>query len=140
MRYVLLAALVLCGVAICAACTDARAAKPLGAPKHSCTICRGYPQTVRRWCPLVRELFGRNVRQRLHRSFSAAEARHALYIIWRESRGLPWVVNRSSGCTGLFQLLPGYSRGKYNLANPRSNVGLAAQLYCRRGWQPWAVY
>ena len=83
MRYVLLAALVLCGVAICAACTDARAAKPLGAPKHSCTICRGYQQSVKRWCPLVRELFGRNVRQRLHRSFSAAETRHALYIIWR---------------------------------------------------------
>ena len=81
-----------------------------------------------RWCVVI-----------LHRRATAAEIHRALVIIKRESRGKWRAVNRVSGAVGLFQLLPGYSRGKYDLRDPRTNCSLAAQLWVRRGWQPWRM-
>jgi len=94
------------------------------------------PQSVYRWHFMVHKYYQRWSLRVLHRRITNAEVHKALWIIYRESRGNPRAVNRYSHCTGLFQLLPGYSRGKYDLRDPRTNCSLAAQLYVRRGWQP----
>ena len=97
----------------------------------------GYP--VYRWRFYVHRYFDLWARRILRRRVSNAEIHHALVIIKRESGGNWRAVNPRSHCTGLFQLLPGYSRGKYNLLDPRTNCSLAAQLWVRRGWQPWRM-
>jgi hypothetical protein len=97
------------------------------------------PDSVERWRPLVRLYWDRWLVKYRHRHISAAEIRRALLIIQRESNGYPRAVNPVSGCAGLFQLLPGYARGRFDLFNPRTNISLAGMLYVRRGWRPWAL-
>jgi len=118
-----------------------RAAQSVGVPGDLAvrgSEARGdLPQSVYRWHLMVHKYWQRWSLRILHRRITNAEVHKALWIIYRESRGDPRAVNRYSGCAGLFQLLPGYSRGKYNLLDPRTNCSLAAQLYVRRGWAPW---
>ena len=95
----------------------------------------GYP--VYRWRFYVSKYWNLWARRILGRHVTNAEIHRALVIIKRESGGNWRAVNPRSHCTGLFQLLPGYSRGKYDLRDPRTNCSLAAQLWVRRGWAPW---
>lgn len=60
------------------------------------------------------------------------DAGTALRIIQCESGGNPNAYNRSSGATGLFQILHGPF-------DPIANVRLAFSMWSSRGWQPWAT-
>ncbi len=97
----------------------------------------GMPPSVARWAPTVNKYWGRWLWRYKHRCLTVTELRRALRVIRTESRGSPRARNPVTGCTGLFQLLPGYSRGVYDLRNARTNISLAGQLYVRRGWSPW---
>jgi len=101
--------------------------------------CRSVPAGAARWAHAVNRYWGRWLARYQHRRLTVSELRRALLIIWRESNGQPRVVNHSSGCAGLFQLLPAYGRGRYNLLQPQTNISLAGMLYVRRGWAPWAL-
>lgn len=54
----------------------------------------------------------------------------AYRIMMCESGGNANAYNRSSGATGLFQILHGPS-------DPAANVAAAFRMYQSRGWQPW---
>lgn len=54
----------------------------------------------------------------------------ACRILLCESNGDADAVNRSSGATGLFQILRGPT-------DPADNVALAHDMWAHRGWQPW---
>lgn len=54
----------------------------------------------------------------------------AYRIMMCESGGNANALNRSSGATGLFQILNGPS-------DPAANVATAFRMYQSRGWQPW---
>ncbi|GIV00823.1 MAG: hypothetical protein KatS3mg014_2438 [Actinomycetota bacterium] len=54
----------------------------------------------------------------------------ACRILWCESRGDP--AARNGRHVGLFQIADGP-------ADPAGNVALAASMWSRRGWQPWAA-
>lgn len=99
----------------------------------------GVPSGAAKWGQMTNGYWSRWLWKYRHRRLTVPELHKALLIIWRESNGRPGVVNSSSGCAGLFQLLPGHSRGKYNLLNPRTNISLAGMLYVRLSWRPWAL-
>lgn len=92
-----------------------------------------------KWGQMVNRYWSRWLWRYKHRRLTVPELHKALLVIWRESNGQPGCVNPSSGCTGLFQLLPAHARGKYNLKNPVTNISLAGMLYVRLGWRPWAA-
>lgn len=62
-----------------------------------------------------------------------------LYVIHRESRGYPQVVNSWSGCTGLLQILPSNVDEPWRLDEPRYNLKQGLRLYRSSGWSPWAL-
>ena len=82
--------------------------------------------SVRRWLPLLR-----------HEGWPKSQLSMALRVIYRESKGNPRLIG-SGGYHGLFQISWSFSRGRFNLRNPVTNVRVAKQLFSRRGWQPWA--
>ena len=82
--------------------------------------------SVRRWLPLLR-----------HEGWPKSQLPMALRVIYRESKGNPRLIG-SGGYHGLFQISWSFSRGRFNLRNPVTNVRVAKQLFSRRGWQPWA--
>jgi|GEM_PF-2220806 len=81
---------------------------------------------VRRWIPLLR-----------HEGWPKSQISMAMRVIYRESKGNPRLIG-SGGYHGLFQISWSFSRGRFDLRNPVTNVRVAKQLYSRRGWQPWA--
>lgn len=101
--------------------------------------CRRVPTAAARWAGLINKYWSRWLARIQHRHLAEAELHHALLIVWRESNGRPRARNPYSGCSGLFQLLPVYSRGKFDLMNPVTNISLAGELFSRRGWQPWRL-
>lgn len=136
---ILLVCLVGCAADAALRAGTAYGARPVGkpVPGHVCSTCRGLPACARRWCPAVRHYWGRWVRKYKHRRLTRTESRRALRVIYVESRGRAWACNSRTGCTGLFQLLPGHSRGIYNLRHGATNISLAGMLYVRCGWRPW---
>ena len=140
---VVLTILLVCLVG-CAADAALRASPAYGAgsvgkpvPGHVCSTCRGLPACARQWCPAVRRYWGRWVRKYKHRRLTRTESRRALRVMFVESRCRPGARNPRTGCTGLYQLLPGHSRGIYNLRHGATNISLAGMLYVRLGWRPW---
>ena len=142
---VLILAVLLAGVVGYAALTALRDSPAYGAervraahavPGHSCRTCRGLPSTVRRWCPVVRYYWGRWQHRYRDRRITEAEVRHALLIMQRESRGLPYV--RNGQFHGLFQIWWRHAPA-YNLFRGPVNVSVAGQMYVRLGWGPWAL-
>jgi hypothetical protein len=100
---------------------------------------RGIPATAARWAPTINKYWTRWHYRLLGHGLTVSELRYALLICLRESRGLPNARNPYSGCSGLFQLLPAFSRGRYNLYNPVTNISLAGMLFARRGFSPWQI-
>jgi len=101
---------------------------------------RGVPRASARWAPLVNKYWSRWLQKYKGRRLTAGELNRALWVIHYESSGRPRCVGPGPYyCRGLMQLLPGHGRGRYDLFNPRTNISLAGQLYCRRGWRPWAA-
>jgi len=103
------------------------------------TAQHGVHSAAARWAPQVNRYWSRWLWRYLHRRLTVAELHRALLIIWRESGGQPGEVNPTSGCAGLFQLVPGHWRGRFDPFNPITNISLAGMLYVRRGWAPWAT-
>ena len=97
----------------------------------------GMPPSVARWAPTVNKYWGRWLWKYQHRRLTVTELRRALFVMRPESGGRAWARNPVTGHTGLFQLHPGFSRGKYNLRHGPTNISLAGQLYVRRGWSAW---
>ena len=61
----------------------------------------------------------------------------ALLCIRRESGG---AVRATNGrYRGLFQIDEAFSAGRWDLYDPKVNFHVAADLYGRRGWQPWST-
>ena len=58
-------------------------------------------------------------------------------VMWRESRGNPLAVNRSSGCAGLLQIHP--CHGVANVFDPLVNLRAGLRPYRPAGRQPWAM-
>ena len=149
---VLILAVLLAGVVGYAALAALRDSEAYGAervgvsaavPGHVCGVCRGLDRNVRRWCPAVRRALvlwhGRfNLRLRV------TDRRTALVYMWRESRGIPTALNRSSGAAGLYQWLPFWWQPKgYPIFDPRWNIGMMAQYHAgheARGMDPWAPW
>jgi len=75
----------------------------------------------------------------LSKGWRAWSVREALTCIRRESGGNQYARNPYSGAAGLFQLMPGFWAGRYNPYRIAVNVHIAADLYARRGWQPWVT-
>ncbi len=105
----------------------------------------GLPRSVTRWAPAVERSL-RQWHRRFRVPYRAADSRQALRIMYRESRGDPRAVNRSSGAAGLFQWLPGWWRSKgYPILSARWNIGMMAQYHASREaagrdpWAPWAL-
>lgn len=67
----------------------------------------------------------------------------ALRIVTCESKGDPNAYNRTSGATGLFQILPYWHSWRVqpgaSLWDPAENVRVAYQLWSEQSWQPWIV-
>jgi hypothetical protein len=62
-----------------------------------------------------------------------------MHIIARESSGYPGVVNPSSGCTGLLQILPSNVSQPERLSDPKYNLRSGLKLYRAAGWSPWIL-
>lgn len=100
---------------------------------------KGVPAAAARWAPIVNMYWDRWLKKYKGRRLTVPELHKALLIIWRESRGNPRCVGPAPYyCRGLFQLLPGHARGKWDLFKARVNASLAGMLYVRLGWRPWA--
>lgn len=84
-----------------------------------------YGSQVGRWAPLVRRSFGRG------------PLPFAMFIVYRESRGIRCARNPYSDCRGLFQLHPCHWRGRFDPYNAERNVKYAAKLWRGAGWRPW---
>lgn len=135
----------LAGVLAFAALTALRDSPAYGAERvrsahavagHTCSTCRGLPATVRRWCPVVRYYWGRWQWRYRDRRITEAEVGHALRIMYRESRGLPYVHN--GPYQGLYQIWYKHAP-QYNLFRGPVNVSVAGQMFVRLGWAPWAL-
>jgi soluble lytic murein transglycosylase-like protein len=74
-----------------------------------------------------------------HARHDRKTVRRLLLIVARESGGNPRARNPYSGAAGLFQFLPMHWVGRYDPYNPRTNCSLAAQMYKRLGFAPWAL-
>lgn len=77
--------------------------------------------------------------------FPGEQVAKACAVAWCESRGDPNATNRSSGASGLFQLMKVHShrftkRGwswadRYD---PGKNTAVAADLWREQSWRPWS--
>jgi hypothetical protein len=132
------AATVLLFVGLAIGCQVAQA-HPLLSKSQVRVAKRDVPAPAAKWGQMVNRYWSRWLWKYKHRRLTVAELHKALLIVWRESNGQPREVNGSSGCAGLFQLLPAHSQGKYDLLNPKTNCSLAGMLYVRLGWRPWAA-
>lgn len=141
MRYLIMLALLALSVALVEAAV-APAADAASHPKLSKKCVRiaqrDVPRAAARWAPLVNRYWSRWLWRYKHRRLKTWELRRALWVIWRESRGRPGNVNRSSGCTGLFQLLPAHGHGR-TLRRAITNISIAGQHFAFKGWAPWAA-
>lgn len=90
---------------------------------------------VERWRPLV------------ERYFPPERVNQAMRVMRCESRGVPWVKNRRSSATGLFQHLDRFMRNNawrigaewYDRRDPESNVAVtAAVVEADGGWRQWS--
>lgn len=70
------------------------------------------------------------------------------YIIWRESRCDPTVINTSSGALGLTQIMPqwlptlcglGIACSTDEMLDAHTNLAAAAYVFSIQGWQAWAT-
>jgi hypothetical protein len=92
---------------------------------------------VEEWRPLVADVFGE--------WGVSGQVDNALAIIACESLGDPFVVNSSSGVTGLFQHRPSYWDARAeragipgaNILSPRANTTVAALLVWESINEPW---
>lgn len=78
-------------------------------------------------------------------TWPADAADQAIRIAYRESRCLGWPVSPTN-CRGLFQLYSGWDAlyrelglDPANWADPWTNSTVAAEIYRRSGWGPWAL-
>jgi len=85
--------------------------------------------------------------------WAPGNASTALYVAERESGLLPWAVNTSSGCLGLFQHIgsawPGraqaylwrgwFRRWPARWSDPRANAIVSARMVAAGGWGPWSL-
>lgn len=66
------------------------------------------------------------------------------YVLYRESKGSPGVVNGSSGAAGLLQFMPPWYHGEWGYPafdpfDPRANLKAGVWLWHREGWNPWSM-
>ena len=67
--------------------------------------------------------------------------------VWSVDLALLCIRRESGGCIratngryrGLFQIDEAFAAGRWDLLDPRVNFHVAADLYGRRGWQPWST-
>lgn len=90
------------------------------------------PTQVERWRPLVA------------RHFPASAVNTAVCLIHYESRGRADAYNRSSGASGLLQVLsswaPKFGVSKSDLFDPDTNLRISAALYADGGWKHWSPW
>jgi hypothetical protein len=84
----------------------------------------------------VRYYWGRWQWRYRDRRITEAEVHHALVIMQRESRGLPYVHN--GPFQGLFQIWWAHAPA-YNLFRGPVNISVAGQIFAVKGWAPWAL-
>lgn len=96
--------------------------------RHTRTATAQYGKTVGRWIWLLGDV-----------GWPRSTWGQLAFIINRESRGYPGVVNSSSGCTGLLQILPSNVSEPARLSDPRYNLEQGLRLYRLAGFSPWAL-
>lgn len=62
-----------------------------------------------------------------------------MYVINRESRGLPAAQSPTSGAAGLLQFMPFHWQGKWDPYDPRVNLRNGLLLWRGSGWSPWSL-
>ncbi len=93
--------------------------------RATCNATAAYGSPVGRWVWLSRQV-----------GWPRSQVPALMYVINRESRGDPGVVNPSSGCAGLLQLHPLHGLGETAL-DPRTNLSFGLRLWRSNGWTPW---
>jgi len=85
--------------------------------------------------------------------FAPGNAQTALYVAERESGLLPWAVNVSSNCLGLYQHIGSawpsraasylrrawFRRWPARWSDPRANAIVSARMVAAGGWGPWSL-
>lgn len=68
---------------------------------------------------------------------------YAIAVAWCESKFDPSAYNRSSGASGIFQILPYWHASRLRPGeswfDAETNVRIAYELWREQGWTPWSV-
>lgn len=96
--------------------------------RQTVAVTARYGSSVGRWVSLASRV-----------GWPRAQWGQLFYVINRESRGQPAVVNSVIGCTGLLQIWPGNVTEPGRLTDAKYNLSQGLKLYRAAGWSPWAL-
>lgn len=96
------------------------------------SVYRGMGSNVEQWRPLVSQYF------------NPGDVDTVMCLIGKESGGNTNARNRSSGASGLMQVLPGWASDfgyhPNDLFNPSVNLSISRYLRDNGGWNHWSPY